>query len=64
VADWDNDTLYIVKEKVVEANLFQREMVIQVDTLRSLKDVCMHLMLHMNEDFDDDLLQEGVEMIA
>lgn len=62
-ADWDDDTLFIVREMIVWSGS-RRELVVQVATLRSLKDACMQMLLHLEEDFDDDLLQDAVEMIT
>jgi len=29
-----------------------------------MKDVYMHMLLHLEEDFDDDLLQDTIEMVV
>jgi hypothetical protein len=34
-----------------------------VDTSLPLKDVSLHLLLTLNEDFDDDLLQDAVDLL-
>jgi hypothetical protein len=28
-----------------------------------MKEIAVHFMLHINEDFDDDLLQDGLELL-
>ena len=31
--------------------------------LIEMRDACMHMLLHLNQDFDDDLLSDSIKMI-
>jgi hypothetical protein len=31
--------------------------------MTQMKEIAVHFMLHINEDFDDDLLQDGLELL-
>ena len=39
-------------------------MKIQRTRLCDPKDLALHLLLHLNEDFDDDLLQDAMEILG
>ena len=40
------------------------ELKFTVTTQANLKDIYMDMLLHINEDFDDDLLQDSIELIV
>ena len=51
-------------------NLVLTEMVSRILTVRSpvrqlsFRDIFMSFLIHLNEDFDDDLLQDAVELLT
>ena len=44
--------------------LMNSELKFTVTTQANLKDIYMDMLLHINEDFDDDLLQDAIELIV
>lgn len=40
-----------------------KEIHVTVKRLSDLKEVALHFMLHINEDFDDDLLQDALHLM-
>ena len=44
----------------------QKEPFIEIEftTQANLKDIFMEMLLHLNQDFDDDLLQDSIELIV
>lgn len=40
-----------------------KEIHVTVKRLSELKEVVLHFMLHINEDFDDDLLQDALNLM-
>jgi hypothetical protein len=48
----------------VHENSNVREVKIVVKRLMTVVEMYVHFMLHMNEDFDDDLLQDALEIIG
>ena len=35
-----------------------------IDVVTNIRDVVMFMLLHINEDFDDDMLQDAIELIT
>ena len=39
------------------------EMTVSVNKIMDPKEIAMHFLLHINDDFDDDLLQDAIELL-
>lgn len=35
-----------------------------IDVVTNIRDVVMFMLLHINEEFDDDMLQDAIELIT
>jgi hypothetical protein len=46
------------------ANGDVREMLVRVRRMMVKKEVYLQFLLHLNEDFDDDLLQDALELLS
>ena len=59
--DRDRDRLVVL---VHNQRMKLKHLTIQVKVYRHLKDAYMRMLLHLNEDFDDDLLQDSIQLIS
>ena len=55
---WKRDTLVRVQRKAIDSN----EIVLTFIDLIA-KDNFMQMLLHLNQDFDDDLLQDAIDLL-
>jgi hypothetical protein len=50
---------YFWKQKILDTEKIKFEIITRVDEIS----IVMHMLLHLNEDFDDDLLMDAMECI-
>jgi hypothetical protein len=60
IADWNSQLLTYVEEKFAGNS---KKATVNVLNMPTPKEFSLHLLLQINEDFDDDLLQEATELL-
>ena len=59
VPGWDSAT--VVEGKHVNGDVEKVDVTIK--KIMDPKEISLHFLLHLNEDFDDDLLQDAIELL-
>lgn len=62
--EWASDHLVEILSDSVEKGS-EEQLVMKITTFKaSMRDLYMNCLLHLNEDFDDDLLQDAIELLT
>lgn len=62
---WSKDTLCIEDlNRLNQSNVDSLELELICFAIPPIKDVYMQWLLHINEDFDDDLLQDTIDLLT